>query len=317
MPLEALSDAETVTSENLTAFQARRMGLDEVKPDAAPAAPAASPAPAAAPEPSPAPPPAEASDGSPAPAPEEHPARRPKIEQRFSELTQQRDAERARAEAAERRLADAEAKLTTAPKPAEVAANDPNAAPAKPKPESFTDAFEYAEKLAEWSTSEALRKRDESDRKAASERSAAEVRQAWVKRAAEVEKEHPDFKEVLASATDLAVSDQVRDALMESDHGPRILYELAQDADLVDRLGKMTISAAVRTIGRMEAKYEKTAPVAAEALAPALARKRLPEPIAPIRAVSSDSAEGKIDAAGNFTGTYEEFVALSNAGKIK
>lgn len=276
---DAVSDAQTVTSENRAEFMANL----RPKPTAAPAPVAESPAPVApAPAPVPAEAPAPAEEGTPAPAAE--PAKKNNgIETRFSELTKQRDAERTRAEAAERRASEAEAKLNP-PKPADDAT-------IKPKPADFTDAFEYAEKLAEWSASEALRKRDVELKKEASDRSAREVRDTWVKRATAVEAEHPDYREVLA-ASDLKVSDQVRDALMESDHGPRILYALAQDPELVERIGKMTVTGALRAIGRLEAKFESAAPAPAASGAPTPPpRPKLPEPITPIRAVTGEPAD--------------------------
>ena len=99
----------------------------------------------------------QATDSEPAPAADESKTAEdserkpnPKIERRFSEITKQREAAKQEAERErqarielENRLKDMEAKLA----PPKAVEPDP-----KPKPEQFSDMFEYAEALSEWKT---------------------------------------------------------------------------------------------------------------------------------------------------------------------
>jgi hypothetical protein len=54
---------------------------------------------------------------------------------------------------------------------------------------------------------------------------------AWGQRVKAAKAEMPDFDDMISS-TDVTVSNEVRDAIFESDVGPRILYHLAENPDL-------------------------------------------------------------------------------------
>ena len=100
----------------------------------------------------------------------------------------------------------------------------------EPKPEEFNDMFEYAKALAEYTADKKLAERDreERNRKAAAEQEAKF--KSWADRVNAVKSELPDFDDMVQSS-DVRVSDPVRDAIMESDHGPRILYYLAENTE--------------------------------------------------------------------------------------
>jgi tetratricopeptide (TPR) repeat protein len=91
------------------------------------------------------------------PAEEQERKPNPKIERRFSEITKQREAARQEAERErqaridlENKLKEMEAKLN--PVPQEKVEADP-----KPKPEQFSDMYEYAEALAEWTADKKIK----------------------------------------------------------------------------------------------------------------------------------------------------------------
>ena len=250
--------------------------------------------------------------------PEETPhPKKAKLSERFSELTEKAKTAIARAEAAEARAAAAEAKLNPPEaKPVVEAANDSG----KPKPSDFTDAFEYAEKLAEWTTNQVLVKRDQEAAAKTQEAKRDTVVSAWKERAAAVESEFPDYRDVLAS-TNVAVSNPVRDAIMESDLGPRILYEIASDDALAESLeakpgltrdeDAALARKQLKIIGRLEAKFEK-APEAKEAKdakpkVTAVERPRAPAPITPVK--GGRSADNPLNQPGEFSGTFSEYKA--------
>jgi glucose-6-phosphate isomerase len=64
------------------------------------------------------------------------------------------------------------------------------------------------------------------------QRKADETRQqvitAWADRVAKAKAEMPDFDDMVTSS-EVQVTDAVRDAILESEVGPRILYHLAED----------------------------------------------------------------------------------------
>jgi hypothetical protein len=241
--------------------------------------------------------------------PTEERKQNPKLEKRFTDITRQR--EEARKEAQTER--EARAKLEE-----EVKALRQQSAPkatnvdAKPQPNQFEDAFEYAEALAEWSTEQALVRRDqeEKDRRVDEERQ--KVIQTWASKVTAAKADLPDFDDMVASS-DVIVPDHVRDAILESEVGPRILYELADNAELAKKITGMSLSASLREIGRLEARFEsktETKP------SNPVGKSKAPPPINPIRA-TGNAMGVQIDANGAFHGTYQAWKEARKAGKIR
>jgi len=306
--------ANVLTSENSEAFYANRLGLAEEAPVEAVV------------EETPTEPVEEANDQS-EPQPEEtketkateEKKQNPKLEKRFSELTKQREEARKEAqrerearEALENRLKELEVKVN--PQPVEQVN-------AKPSPSQFNDAFEYAEALAEWSAEQAIlnREKAETERKVQEERS--KVIKSWNERLETVKADLPDYDEMIASASDITVSDEIRDAMLESEQGPRILYHLAENPELAEKLNSMSKVSALREIGKLEARFEaketpKETPKTEAETKPSVAKSKAPAPISPIK-TSSAVADVGVGSDGEFHGTYQQWRESRKAGKIR
>ena len=303
-----MSEAKAVTvltSENSEAFYANRLGLADEAPVEAVV------------DENPTEPTEEAEEQSGQESEEikatEEKKQNPKLEKRFSELTKQREEarkeaqrEREQRESLENRLKELEERAT--PRPVEIQEN------VKPQPHQFNDAFEYAEALAEWSTEQALINRDkqEAERRAQEERN--KVLDGWNKRLNEAKADLPDFDDMVASS-DVVVSDHIRDAILESDVGPQILYHLAENPELADKLNSGSPISALRQIGRLEAQFErKEAPVAETK--PSVARSKAPAPINPIK-TGSGVVDVGVDSNGEFHGTYQQWREARKNGKVR
>lgn len=134
--------------------------------------------------------------------------------------------------------------------------------PAKPVPESYKSYDEYVEALTDWKADQKLdtrfKDRDEREAKA---RAAEKQTQTWRERATAAAKEIPDFDAVL-SASDVVLSDAAMAACQDSDLSAKLLYHIAKNAAVADRLNEMSPTAAAREVGRIEAELlraEKTA----------------------------------------------------------
>jgi hypothetical protein len=312
---EAPQAQTVVTSENRAEFMAQRMGMktpeskpvsDDVKPETA----------------------NEVIDGEAKEVAElessedthdteSHENKKPqsKLEKRFSELTRQR--EDARQEAAKAREAHAAlekrlAELENKGQPQAVSVSEVDG---KPLPSQFTDAFEYAEKLAEWSANQAYLRRDKEEQEKSAKSQQDKVINTWNSRIKDVKVELPDFTEVVASS-DVQVSDQVKDAILESDVGPRVLYHLASNPEDAAQLNSMSVASALRFIGKLEARYEKTAEKTDEVKEKAKAApSSAPAPLKTIKGASVPS--DPVGADGVYSGDYAQYKALRKAGKIK
>jgi len=288
-----------VTSENLADFNADKLGLaSESSPTAAEV------------DENPSEPAAEKGQSEPKLADDEatgteEKKQNPKLEKRFSELTKQRKEAEARAEELERRLAAIEGKQAQ-PEQSQPESNQ------KPTPDQYKDAFEYAEALADWSAEQALVKREQEVKRKEFEAQKQKVIQTWQEKLEATKAELPDYEDMVASSS-VAVNDTVRDAILESDVGPRILYELASDDEMAEKLSTMSTASALKLIGKLEAKFEKTEePVKAEKKTVA-AKSKAPEPIRPLR---STGGVAEVSLDGNDM-SYQQWKAARQAGKIR
>jgi hypothetical protein len=237
------------------------------------------------------------------------PKQNPKLEKRFSELTKRAKQAEAEKQALEARLQELESKVAPAPQQIEQ-----DILGEKPQASQFQDAFEYAEALAEWSAEKALVERDKQEQQRKVEIERQEVIKSWTSKLEKAKAEMPDFDEMVASSQ-VQVRDEVRDAILESDVGPQILYQLASDDDLAQRISTMPVNKALRELGKLEVQFErKEAP--AEVKSEPVARSKAPAPIKPLTA-GKGTQDVLIDGDGAFHGTYAQWKAARQAKRIR
>ena len=100
--------------------------------------------------------------------------------------------------------------------------------------------------------------------------------------------------------------------VLESDVGPRILYELASDDELADKLTKASTASALKMIGKLEAKFEAKAEEPAKSK-PVAVKSNAPAPINPLRG-SSNSGTTVADSENL---SFQDYRKLRRAGKIR
>ena len=231
----------------------------------------------------------------------------PKLEKRFSELTKQREQLRKEAEEERSKREQLETRLKALE--SQAAPKQEQSRDEKPKPDQFVDAFEYAEALADWSAENAVMRarQEDTEKKLAEERN--KVIEGWNTRLNATKAELPDYEEMVASS-DVVVSDQVRDAILESDVGPRILYHLAENPDIAEKISKSSLITALREIGKLEAKFEKTEP---KEVKPVAVKSKAPAPISPIKAGTSE----QVVITDTDKMTYAQYKAMRQAKRIR
>lgn len=294
--------SQVLTSENAAEFYANRLGLAESEPETV--AVEETPEPVAEEEQS------EPKEAEKEANQEGERKQNPKLEKRFSEITKQR--EEARQEAQRERQARLELEQR-------LAALEQNRQPEQavnidqePQPSQFADAFEYAKALAEYSTEKALAERDRQIALAREQEAQQKIIQSWAQKVQAAKAEMPDFDDMVASS-DVVVNNAVRDAILESDVGPKILYHLAENNDLAKKIASLSPNAALREIGKLEARFEakpqtaQTAPVV---------KSKAPAPIQPIRG-GAGQPDVPLSTDGNWHGTYQAWKAARKAGKIR
>jgi hypothetical protein len=300
-----MSDKEAgqvLTSENAAEFYANRLGLAESESE-----------PVAVEEAEPV---AEEEQSEPKEAEKEanqegERKQNPKLEKRFSEITKQREEARQEAQRERQARLDLEQRLAALEQnrqPEQQAFNVDQ----EPQPSQFADAFEYAKALAEYSTEKALAERDRQVAQAREQEAQQKIIQSWAQKVQAAKAEMPDFDDLVA-ASDVVVNNAVRDAILESDVGPKILYHLAENNDLAKKIAGLSPNAALREIGKLEAKFEakpetkQTAPVV---------KSKAPAPIQPIRG-GQGQPDVPLSTDGNWHGTYQAWKAARKSGKIR
>jgi hypothetical protein len=289
--------ANVVTSENLAEFNAKKMGLA----DRAPVEAVVENAPTE---------PTETSNQSEPKAESEATAteekKNPKLEKRFSDITKQREEARAEAKREREARESLEARLRELESKAQPKA--PEAAE-EPKPEQFSDMYEYAKALTDYRVEQRLQEEKVRESQAKAEAERQKVINTWADRVKAAKSEMPDFEDMVGSA-DVVVSNEVRDAIFESEVGPRILYHLAENPEIAEKLQGMTVTSALRAIGKLEAQFEKT-----EAK-PVVGRSKAPAPINPIKS-AANGRDVNLTADGQFHGSYQSWKAARLAGRIR
>jgi len=147
----------------------------------------------------------------------------------------------------------------------------------KPTRAQFQSDDEFIEALTDYKVSKAM---STAESKITQTASKAKIETAWSGKVESARKEYADFDDVLEDVADVAISDAVSDAIIESDFGPDIQYYLAKNPAEVDRLNALSPASAARAIGRIEAGIEAQKAKGKPAVKPSAA----PEPIKPVKA---------------------------------
>lgn len=285
--------ADVLTSENSAEFYANKLGLAEDSPtEAVETEPVA-----------------ETEQSEPVVENEEKVTEepKPKVKMRFDEVTKQRDLAKQEAEQARQRTQELEQELKAIK--SQAAPKQEQSRDEKPRPDQFVDAFEYAEALADWSAENAVMRARQEDVEKKIQAERAIVIETWNKKLEATKSELPDFDDMVASS-DIVVSDQVRDAILESDVGPRILYHLAENQELAEKISKSSLITALREIGKLEAKFEKTEPKEVKTVAQ---KSKAPAPISPIKAGTSE----QVIVTDTDKMTFQQYKAMRQAKRIR
>lgn len=202
------------------------------------------------------------------PAAEEEPEADEEKPKRLSGYQRQK----AKVEAAERRIADLEAKIEdlskaakpTEKKPAETSSDDDLIAP---DPDDFDTDAEYAaankqhiRKLVRREAEAILAERENAKSEKAqaekAKREAKEFAEAHAKRVRKFAEDHKDYDEVMESLDDVQIPYLIQWEVIRSDVSDKLTYHLGKNRDELLELIDMEPADAVKAIGRLEARLQ-------------------------------------------------------------
>ena len=230
-------------------------------------------------------------------------AKTEKFEKRFTELTRRAEESRRLAEderQARERLEHEVAQYRSAPQ-------------SKPQYENFVDPQSFAEALADW---EGNRVRVETEQKIRGEYQKEQQHKnqvEWMAKQDAAKSDYEDYDLVVSSASAI-VSNEIQQAILESDYGPHLLYKLADDDALVAKLQRLPTTSALRELGKIEAGIE--AARSNKQQKSVKGSSSAPEPISPLR--QSRVIKHDVMPSGDvIIDNLDNYRRLRQAGKIR
>jgi len=196
------------------------------------------------------------------------------------------------------RIAALEARLTPAPTPAPT---PPPATPAAsdqaPQPEAFATHAEYVQAVATW----AVQQHEAVKAQAAT---ATSIQTAWESQEAQAKTKFADYDEALAADT-TRYHPAVLQAIQTSEQGAEVAYHLATHPEEATRIAALAPVAALRALGKLEARLEAAAtPPAVPAPTPTPTPTPKPRPLTPVGGAGIGGSTVSPDAMD-----YEEYSA--------
>lgn len=181
---------------------------------------------------------------------EEDPPPIPKgVQKRIDRAVREKYEAQARAKMLEERLSALEQRNSPQPQAAAPAGDK---APTLDQFESFDDyVAAKAEYIASRKIEQALSEREQRQQQQYQQTQQEQLQASWNKRIVEATAEMPDFEDVIATS-DVPMTPAMRDAIVESDVGPKLAYYLANNPDEATKIANMSPIGAIRALGRIE-----------------------------------------------------------------
>lgn len=161
--------------------------------------------------------------------------------------------------------------------------------PSQPKFEDYDDVVQYNIAVAKWVYQKEDEARAQQQQMAAAWQHEQSLKAKWAQATETSQKAHPDYEEVVQAIPKVQgpVVNVIRQALLEEENGPEVLYYLGKHPDEVQRLLGMSPINATKEIGKLSVKLavngadsEKPKPVAApQRLLPPVTRSAGSAPI--------------------------------------
>jgi hypothetical protein len=171
----------------------------------------------------------------------------------------------------------------------------------RPKATDFANHDDYVEALVDW---KAEQKITAIQTKSRQDDAKAQIQTRFNTHSERVEsfkETHEDFDEALENVSTVPMSIAVQESIIDSDHGPEMMYALANDPKEFKRICSLPPLQAAREMGRLESKFVKTATPSSDNKT-----TRAPKPVTPVRTRGASATKDLNDP--NLS--YEDFKRL-------
>ena len=160
----------------------------------------------------------------------------------------------------------------------------------RPVIDEFPTYEDFRKADTRWEVNEVLRQEREKENQSKAQREAQTLQETWKQRESKAMDKIDDYEEV-ADLNRLrregALNPAMAQAIIGSEFGPELLYALGKDTDRAKQIANMNPADAIRTLGRMEARFET----------PATTTKQPSNAPAPITPITGAKGPGTVDPA--------------------
>ena len=245
-----------------------------------------------APAPKPAPTPA------PAPEEEEDPGEEPAQEEEEAKAKPKGGFQR-KIEKLERKLEDTERRhqellfhIRTGVRPQDVPkVPEPPSGP--PKQEQFETYEQFIDAVTDYKLEQALAKRSAIEQAQRQQEAQAQRISGWHERVGQFKTTATDFEDALDAVSHIPIPPVLQQALISSEDGPRLAYELARHPDVLEKITRLDPLAQLTALGKFEASLSTAAVQAAPPRRPPVSQA--PPPIRPVGQGASNGSTVPFD----------------------
>ena len=126
----------------------------------------------------------------------------------------------------------------------------------KPDINDYEEYNDYVEDLTEYKVQLASAKKEAEAKQRAEQEAQKKQVESFKSKLESFASEVEDFAEVIQDVDDIVAVPVLQQAIVESDFGPQLMYELAQNPEEFRRINQLGKEGIYRALGRMEAKIE-------------------------------------------------------------
>lgn len=170
-------------------------------------------------------------------------------------------------------------------------ANDEKPDLNKPKAETFATHDEYVEALTDWKLDQKLLERERKQKEHAVKSESETKINTHRARVDEFSKSKEDWDDVTEVFSKAPISITLQEAVVNSDHGPEMLYELGKDPKELKRILALPPIQAAMALGKIESRYSKSNPSNDKKLT-----TKAPPPVTPVKGKGSSATKSIYDA---------------------
>ena len=161
----------------------------------------------------------------------------------------------------------------------------------KPKAESFDTHEEYVDALTDWKIEQKENERSEKSKQAQVKTEYEKTVQTFQSKVQEFKSKTPDFDETLSDVDDIDMSFGIQEAILSSELGPELMYEISKNRKEYERINGLSAVAAAREIGKIEARLAKSE----SSEKPEIKITKTPAPIKPVGTSSTKTGKSLED----------------------